>query len=153
MVLPISQLDLATLYDRDIALWAEAIADLLRQGHFEQLDMEHLIDEVEDLGRRQRDRLTSSLRLILHHLLKWQYQPERRSPSWVKTIQRERLNTQTYLDDTPSLRRILNQDWLEKIYLTARKEAAIETGLPLNHFPAVCGYTWDQVLNETYFPG
>jgi hypothetical protein len=57
MALNLSRLDLATLYDRDIALWSEAMVDLLQQGQFDQLDLKHLIDEVEDLGRRQRDRL------------------------------------------------------------------------------------------------
>jgi hypothetical protein len=96
--------------------------------------------------------LVSSIRLILQHLLKWQYQPERRSPSWSKTIRRERLNIQTYLDDTPSLQRIFTPEWLEKTYQTARKEAAIETDLPLSQFPTQCGYTWEQVLDDSFFP-
>jgi predicted DNA-binding ribbon-helix-helix protein len=152
MALNLSRLDLATLYDRDIVLWSEAMVDLLQQGQFDQLDLKHLIDEVKDLGRRQRDRLISSIRLILLHLLKGQYQPERRSPSWSKTIRRERLNIQTYLDDTPSLKRVLTPEWLEKTYQTARKEAAIETDLPLSQFPTQCGYTWEQVLDDSFFP-
>ncbi|MGA7934432.1 MAG: DUF29 domain-containing protein, partial [Kovacikia sp.] len=85
MSLSESTVDLLQLHERDIALWAETIADLLRQGKFDQLDLANLIDEVEDLGRRERDRLLSFARLILHHLLKWHYQPDRRSRSWVKT--------------------------------------------------------------------
>ena len=142
--------ELATLYERDIALWSNLMAELLRQGQFDQLDLEHLIDEVIDLGRRERDRLVSAVRLILHHLLKWQYQPERRSRSWLKTIQRERINSQSYVEDTPSLKRIQTQDWLHKIYTIARKDAALETELPLNTFPEDCPYSWEQVFDEGF---
>jgi len=149
----LSQSDLATLYDRDIALWSDRMVDLLRQGKFDQLDLEHLIEEVGDLGRRERDRLVSSIRLILHHLLKWQFQPERRCRSWVKTIQRERINVQSYLDDTPSLKRVQTQDGLDRIYRIARKDAALETDLPLHQLPETCPYTWNQVFDEEFPDG
>jgi hypothetical protein len=152
MTTDLSPSDLATLYEHDIALWSDLMVDLLRQGKFDQLDIDHLIEEVSDLGRRERDRLVSSVRLILHHLLKWQFQPERRSRSWAKTIQRERINVESYLEDTPSLKRILNQDWLAKIYRIARKDAALETDLPLSTFPEQCPYTWEQVLDEQFLP-
>jgi predicted DNA-binding ribbon-helix-helix protein len=93
-------LDLDALYEQDIALWSDLMVELLRQGKFDQLDLEHLIEEVSDLGRRERDRLVSSIRLIVHHLLKWQFQPERHFPSRVKTIQRERINIESNLADT-----------------------------------------------------
>jgi Domain of unknown function DUF29 len=145
-----SIVDLTQLHEHDIVLWAKAIADLLRQGKFDQLDLVNLIDEVEDLGRRERDRLISSARLILHHLLKWHCQPEKRSRSWVKTIQRERVNIEAYLEDAPSLVRILDQEWLAKVYRTARKDAAIETDLPLETFPLDCPYTWEQLLDADF---
>jgi hypothetical protein len=151
MTTNLSSSDLATLYEQDIALWSDLMVDLLRQGKFDQLDLDHLIEEVSDLGRRERDRLVSSVRLILHHLLKWQFQPERRSRSWAKTIQRERINVESYLEDTPSLKRILNQDWLTKIYRIARKDAALETDLPLSTFPEQCPYTWDQIFDEIFY--
>ncbi|MEL7067424.1 MAG: DUF29 domain-containing protein [Cyanobacteria bacterium J06581_3] len=78
-----------------------------------------MIDEVGDLGKRERDRLISSIRLIMHHLLKWEYQPEKRFRSWAKTIQRERVNVQEYLEETPSLARVVSPEWLEKAYRTA----------------------------------
>jgi hypothetical protein len=144
--------DLADLYDRDVALWAERMVRLLREGKFTELDLEHLIDEVEDLGRRERDRLLSSARLIVHHLLKWQFQPEKRSRSWVKTIQRELVNLEAYLENTPSLQRFLEQEWLTKVYGIARKDAAIETDIPLSTFPPNCPYTWAQLLNLDFLP-
>jgi hypothetical protein len=150
MTTELSAVDLASLYDRDIVAWSEQTASLLQQGKFGSLDLAHLIDEVQDLGRRERDKLRSSIRLILHHLLKWQYQPAYRSRSWVKTIQRERVNLQAYLDDAPSLKCWLSAEELEKLYRIARKDAAIETELPIHIFPAVCPYVVQDVLNENF---
>jgi hypothetical protein len=70
---------MTVLYEQDYGLWAEQMADLLSEGRFAELDIENLVDEVRDLSKRERDRLLSSVRLIVHHLLEWDYQPERRS--------------------------------------------------------------------------
>ncbi|AGF52053.1 ssr2803 [Synechocystis sp. PCC 6803] len=75
------------LYEKDYSQWAETMADLLQSGKFTELDIENLVEEVRDLSKRERDRLLSSLRLIVHHLLKWDYQPKRRSRSWQGTIE------------------------------------------------------------------
>jgi hypothetical protein len=79
-------------YEQDFGLWAEQMANLLASGRFSELDIENLVEEVRDLSKRERDRLLSSLRLILYHLLKWDYQPQKRSRSWHNTIGRERNN-------------------------------------------------------------
>ena len=67
-----------TLYEQAYGLWAEQMADLIAAGRFGELDIENLVEEVRDLSKRERDRLLSRLRLIVHHLLKWDYQPQRR---------------------------------------------------------------------------
>jgi Domain of unknown function DUF29 len=150
MDLKTSPAQLSELYEIDIAIWSEKMVELLRYGQFESLDLEHLIDEVADLGRRERDKLISSVRLILHHLLKWHYQSERRSRSWLKTIQRERVNIQLYLEDTPSLKRVLDSEWIAKAYKASRKDASIETDLPLNTFPEDCPYSLTQVMEDSF---
>ena len=150
MSVKLSPLDLANLYERDIVLWSERTIELLKQGRFDELDLENLIDEVGDLGKRERDRLISSIRLIMHHLLKWEYQPENRSRSWIKTIQRERINIQDYLEETPSLARITSLEWIEKAYRTARRQAAIETDLPLETFPKQCPYDWMTISTDNF---
>ena len=134
-----------TLYEQDYGQWAEMMADLLSQGRFAELDIENLVEEVRDLSKRERDRLLSSLRLIVHHLLKWDHQPERRSRSWQVTIQRERNNIGFYLKDSPSLKRYLTDEWLREIYSNAKLEAFKETGLD---FPETCPYGIDEVLNR-----
>ena len=121
------------------------MADLLAAGNFTALDIENLVEEVRDLSKRERDRLLSSLRLIVHHLLKWDYQPQRRSRSWQTTIQRERLNIKKYLRDSPSLKRYLTDEYLNQVYETGRLDAIGETGLEM---PATCPYNIDEALNR-----
>ena len=133
------------LYERDYSQWAETMADLLSSGNFTQLDIKNLVEEVRDLSKRERDRVLSSLRLILHHLLKWDYQSDKRSRSWQNTIGRERDNIGLYLEDSPSLVRYLDNESLEKIYRVARSDAIRETGLD---FPKTCPYDIETVLNR-----
>jgi hypothetical protein len=133
------------LYEQDYSQWAETMADLLASGNFTRLDIENLVEEVRDLSKRERDRLLSSLRLILHHLLKWDYQSYKRSRSWQNIIGRERDNIGLYLEDSPSLVRYLDTESLEKIYRLARADAMRETGLDL---PKACPYDVEAVLNR-----
>jgi len=136
---------MSQLYEQDYSQWAEQMADLLAQGRFTELDIENLVEEVRDLSKRERDRLLSSLRLIVHHFLKWDYQPKRRCRSWQGTIERERANIDLYLKDSPSLKRYLVDDSLAKIYPTARADGFKETGL---EFPETCPYGINEVLNR-----
>jgi len=134
------------LYEQDYGLWAEQMADLLSEGRFAELDIENLVEEVRDLSKRERDRLLSSMRLILHHLLKWDYQAHLRSRSWQITIQRERLHITRYLKDSPSLKRYLTDEWLAETYVLARLNAQKETDL---EFPVACPYSIKDVLERT----
>jgi hypothetical protein len=136
---------MTVLYEQDYGLWAEQMADLLSEGRFAELDIDNLVDEVRDLSKRERDRLLSSVRLIVHHLLKWDYQPERRSRSWQITIQRERVHIIRYLKDSPSLKRYLTDAWLDETYVVANLNAEKETGLK---FPADCPYSISDVLER-----
>ena len=133
-------------YEQDFGLWAEQMADLLASGRFSELDIENLVEEVRDLSKRERDRLLASLRLILHHLLKWDYQPQRRSRGWLGTIQQERANIRLYLDDSASLKRYLTDESLFKLYAVACADAFRETGL---EFPPVCPYGIEDILNRS----
>ncbi|MEA5619109.1 DUF29 domain-containing protein [Cronbergia sp. UHCC 0137] len=137
---------MTTLYNRDYGLWAEEMARLLAAGQFSELDIENLVEEVRDLSKRERDKLLSSVRLILHHLLKWDYQVQKRSRSWRLTIERERINISLYLKDSPSLHRYLCDEWLDNAYRIARLDAAKETDLD---FPMDCPYGIEDVLERS----
>jgi hypothetical protein len=136
---------MTSLYDKDYAYWAEEMAAKLQQRQFHELDIENLVEEIKDLSKRERDKLLSSLRLIIHHLLKWDYQPEKRSRSWQITIKRERNNIAFYLEDSPSLQKYLADDWLKKVYLNASLDATKETDLD---FPLNCPYDITEVLSR-----
>ncbi len=139
------------IYDRDYHLWLEETAQLLKNRDFEQLDLENLIEEIETLGRNERNKLISSLRLIYQHLLKWQYQPEKRSKSWTDTIARERDNINDYIEDMPSLKRLLDApEAIAKAYSRGRRDAMKETGI--NNLPRECPFTIEQVLDSNYLP-
>ena len=132
-------------YERDYGLWAEQMANLLAAGRFSELDIENLVEEVRDLSKRERDSLLISIRLIIHHLLKWDYQPQLRSRSWLITVQRERSNIADYLADSPSLKIYMTEEYLGKIYKKAKLDAIAETGLDM---PEVCPYTVGDVVNR-----
>jgi hypothetical protein len=138
-----------SLYDLDYAQWAETIAQKLEEKRFTELgelDLSNLVEEIRDLSKRERDRLLSSIRLILHHLLKWDHQPQKRSRSWQITIERERKNLEMYLEDSPSLKRYLSDESVDKMYRTARLDAIKETKLEM---PNDCPYSISDVLTRS----
>lgn len=140
------------LYDTDFAQWIDQATDLLRQGRFTELDIENLIEEVADLGKRDRRALCSNLEIVLLHLLKWQFQPEQRSASWRGSIREHRRRIARILKDSPSLNRYLQQEYPD-CYAGARAQAADETGLPLETFPVEYPYTMAEAFDGEYLPG
>ncbi len=79
-----------TSYEADVVAWASEQARLLRAGRFELLDRDHLAEEIEDVGKSEQRELASWMSVLLAHLLRWLYQPERRGASWEKTILAQR---------------------------------------------------------------
>jgi len=139
------------LYNKDFLLWTEQQVNHLRQGRWAELDVEHLTEELEALGRSEQRELGSYLQVLLMHLLKCQYQPERRTSSWNNTLSNCRDGIQDCLEDTPSLQRFLQDaEWVQKYYRRARREAVKETGLSVETFPSDCPYTIEQILNPTF---
>jgi hypothetical protein len=138
-------------YDSDFYLWSADQAALIREGRFEQLDIENVAEEIESLGRSDRKSLMSQLRRLLAHLLKWQFQPSRRSKSWRLSIFSARDEIKVIVDDSPSLNDVLSAG-LDKAYLSAKKRTALETGLPAATFPSECPYLPNQVLDEDFWP-
>jgi hypothetical protein len=137
------------LYDQDFLQWTRQQVDYLRKGYWVGLDVNNLVEELEALGRSEQRELGSYLQVLLMHVLKCQYQPEQRTASWDNTVVNCRDSIQDCLEDTPSLRRFLEDpDWVEKYYRRARREAAKETQKSLDSFPAQCPYSIEQILNE-----
>ena len=141
------------IYDEDIIAWSREQARQLRAGRFDLLDIEHLAEEIEDVGRSEQRELASRMAVLLAHLLKWQYQPERRGASWQVTISGQRERIRRRLEKTPSLQAVLSDpDWWADAWLDARIEAAQETGVEIQLFPAVCPWTVDRILGDGWLP-
>lgn len=139
------------LYKIDFVQWIETTAEQLRNREYANVDWENLIDEIEDMSRRERKALKSNLIVVLLHLLKWEYQPEYRSGSWRGSIREHRRRINEDLKDSPSLVPYLQEIWAE-CYENAREQAVDETGLSLETFPKMLSYTAEQVLNSKFMP-
>lgn len=142
---------IADSYDRDFYAWAMKNAELIRQGRFTEVDAQHIAEELESMGRSERRALMSRLAVLLAHLLKWQYQPTLRSNSWQYTIKEQRLAVADLLEDNPSLKAQL-EEIRERAYQSARLIAARETGLGEETFPVSCPFSFDQVMDEDFWP-
>ena len=140
-----------TLYESDFLLWTQQQAEYLKKGCWADLDVEHLVEELEALGRSEQKQLGSYLQVLLMHLLKCQYQPERKSKSWLNTISNCRDQIQDCLEDTPSLQRFLEDlEWIQKYYRRSRRDAAKETQKPIETFPIDCPFSMRQVLDPNF---
>jgi len=140
------------LYETDFYAWTQQQALLLQQQQWTQLDLPNLIEEIESLGKQQRAELRNRLSVLIGHLLKWEYQSQRRSRSWLMTIRVQRRDTQELLEENPSLKPYL-QESLQKVYESGRDLAVGETNLPLKIFPSACPYTLEEIFSDHFYPG
>ncbi|ACQ66951.1 DUF29 domain-containing protein [Candidatus Hamiltonella defensa] len=142
---------MTTLYDDDFYGWSQEQANLLRTKRFNELDAENLLEEIEAMGRSERRELESRLEKLLSHLLKWQYQPSRRGKSWLLTIKEQRRKFVDCLNENPSLRN-KKEKRLIIVYQYARLSAEKETNLSESVFPDQCPWTFDQIMDNEFFP-
>lgn len=136
-------------YERDFYSWTVHQAAALRAGRLSALDSQNLAEEIEDLGRETFNKLSSIYRVILVHMLKWDHQPERRSRSWVGSIETQRLVMADLLGDNPSLKS-RRQEAIGRAYRQARIRAAVETRRDKTAFPEACPYSLDEVMNRSF---
>ncbi|MDB9375094.1 DUF29 domain-containing protein [Nodularia sphaerocarpa] len=142
----------ANLYETDFYAWTQQQSHLLRGNEWNQLDLPNLIEEIEALGRKERQELRNRLSVLIGHLLKWEFQSAKRSRSWLNTIRIQRLDTWELLEENPSLQAYL-QEILIKAYMKAIALAMGETNLPMKTFPSDCPYTIEQILSDRFYPG
>ena len=139
----------ATTYEADFYTWTQEQGARLRAGRLDSLDRENLAEEIESLGRSQFHTLTSALRIVLMHMLKFDHQPSRRTRSWAISIASHRKNAADELKDSPGLKSRLGEA-IDRAYRRARFEAADETGLPLKRFPETCPYTLNDITTRPF---
>lgn len=138
-------------YDQDVVAWAIEQARLIRAGQFDQLDIEHIADEVEDVGKSEKRELASRMAVLLAHLLKWRFQPTHRGTSWERTMREQRKQVVRKLKETPSLGPLLDDaEWGEGVWGDAVTLAIGETGL--DTFPEACPWNMADVLADNWLP-
>ena len=134
------------LYEADFFQWTQETSDRLRRGEFTEIDVPALVEEVEDLGKRQKSALQSRLAVLIGHLLKWDRQTGKRSSSWQATIELQRSRIERLLGQSPSLRTFLSET-LSQAYSDALLLAIKDTGLDEKVFPTTCPYTLEEILS------
>lgn len=144
---------MGTAYDTDIIAWANEQAALLRAGSLSALDVEHIAEEIEDVGKSEQRELLSRMTGLLAHLLKWHLQPTHRGTSWEATIRAQRNGIARRIVKTPSLKTSLDDaEWLAEAWDDAVAEAAKETDLELSAFPVACPWTVAEIRDPLFFP-
>ena len=140
-----------TLHERDFHAWANEQAQLLRAGNLSDADIENIAEEIESMGRAEKRELVSRLEVLLMHLLKWQFEPERRGRSWTNTIRVQRNRLDSHMDDNPSLKAQLLAA-ISVAYENAKIEAAAETDMDEAVFPASCPWSAEQIFDRHFWP-
>jgi len=144
---------LNTPYEQDVILWSQEQARALQERDFSKLDIEHLADEIEDVGKSEKRELANRMAVLLAHLLKWRWQPERRSASSSRTIDHQRERIALLIKATPSLETILGEkDWRQDMWLDAIAQASKETGIDEGAFPGVSAWDLTETLNADFWP-
>ena len=138
-------------YEADFYQWSLEQAHLLRSGEWKAVDVEHLAEEIEDMGKSLRREWESRLKVLIVHLLKWVFQPELRGMRWQLTIQEQREQLHELLADNPSLKNQMKAS-LDRTYPRAVKRAALETSLIEETFPTECPFRLEDILNESFWP-
>ena len=138
-------------YEIDFAAWVHEQVERLRRGATDEVDIEHIAEELEQLARSERRALASHLHNLMLHLLKWQFQPSHRGDSWSASIDNARSHIHELLTEMPSLRQYV-EGQIEHQHDRARKSAAAQTGLPKARFPEDCPYAAEQLLDPEFLP-
>jgi len=138
-------------YETDVVAWANEQAWLVRNKKFELLDIEHIAEEIEDVGKSEQRELASRMAVLIAHLLKWQFQPEYQGASWERTIKEQRKSLAFHIKQVPSLKsKLLNSDWQDAVWADAVTIAIRETGI--ENFPETCPWTIDNILSHHWLP-
>jgi len=138
-------------YEEDFVEWLQHQIGLMRERRFAEIDLDNLLEELDGTVSRERRELRSRIEVIIMHLLKCQYQPQRKSDSWLSSLRTQRRELELLLEDSPSLKRYLEQ-FATDGYDRARRHAAEETRLDRHTFPPSLPYTAQQLLDPDFVP-
>lgn len=137
------------LYETDFYAWTLEQSKLLKQGNFQHLDITNLVEEIESLGKQEQRELDNRLGVLIGHLLKWDYQPAKRSKSWRATIREQRRATQKLISQNPSLQPYLAEA-IADAYQSGVDLVVQETPLDYPDLPESCIYTTEQIFDPEF---
>ncbi len=145
--------ELKQLYDQDFVLWIERTTEQIRRGEIKNLDWEHLLTEIEDWGREQRNKVESYLIQTVKHLLMYQYWLTEKGNcgrGWADEIDNFRLELEILFQSKTLYN--YGASRLDIIYDKAKRSVIKKTGLSLDTFPQVCPYTFSEIIDFDFLP-
>ncbi|MEI8393732.1 MAG: DUF29 domain-containing protein [Rhodospirillaceae bacterium] len=142
----------SNLYEQDFYAWANQQAALLRSGQLAAADIDHIAEEIESMGKTEKRELVNRLAVLVLHMLKWRFQAGFRSKSWIRTIKEQRIALARHIIDNPSLKS-KRDEAIDDAYRTALVGAVDETNLPEETFPPACPWSFEQLMDESFWPG
>ena len=122
-----------------------AKCSLLREGNLSEVDILHIAEELDSMGKHDKRALLSHLTVSLMCLLKWQFQASFRSKSWELTIKERRRQIEKLLKDSPSLKKYLYDEGIRETFADTLEIVCDETALPATAFPESCPYNMEQL--------
>jgi hypothetical protein len=147
----IEQVKEKSLYDTDFYQWTKWNTELLRQGKLDEIDIENIAEEIESLGKRDKRELISRLAVLIMHLLKYQFQPQKISDSWITTISTQRREIKLVIEDSPSLKYNIDKT-IDKAFIEAKRQFEEETNIPKEILSETCPYSWEQLTKHEFLP-
>lgn len=138
-------------HEKDVYGWAIHTAQLLREKKMNEVDFDNIIEEMEALGRSEKHELINRVSLVISHLLKWQFQPDFRGRSWHGTIKEQRKRAKMIIKENPSLKSKVEEVLIDA-YDIALSLIEKETPIDLKLLPSQCPYTFEQIMNDEFYP-
>ena len=139
------------LYKKDFNLWLEGTIQALRDGKLLEVDYAHLIEELESMGRSEKNDLKSHFKTLIFYLLKFKYQSQKRTNTWRYTITKYRQEIKNYLETSPSFKQFLTE-MSDQCYQDARRLTSDKIGLSPHVFPQECPFSLEEILDLDYLP-
>ncbi len=139
------------LHEEDENLWLSKTSKLILDKNWDEVDWEYLGEYLEDMSKSEQRSVVSRLIILNMHLLKWMFQKDYRTNSWKVTIMEQRRELNLAFEDSKNLKNHGEKSFI-KSYEKAREEASIETEIKIETFPFEPPFSFQQAINEKYFP-
>ena len=138
-------------YENDFYGWTRTTVALLKQKKYQEADMDHIIEELEEMGGSYENQLINRLAILIAHLLKWQFQPDFRDRSWSGTIKEQRNKINRLMRKNPSLKSKISEA-LQEGFDDSKNIIEKETPIEMNLLPQECPYTFEQITDHEFYP-